>query len=47
MTFPMKHLAIAACAAALLVVGCGGNHTPPVVSMKVLSGSPDYVSGGD
>lgn len=47
MTFPMKHLAIVACAAALLLAGCGGTHTPPVVSMKVLSSSPDYVSGGD
>ena len=32
-------------------IGCGGGSsssgTPPVVSMKVLSGSPDYVSGGD
>src|SRR5659263_108762 len=37
MTFPIKHLAIAACAAALLVAGCGGKGEPPVGSMKVLS----------
>ncbi len=38
---------LAACAAvALLAAGCGSSDLP-AVSMKVLSSSPDYVSGGD
>src|ERR1035437_8661769 len=43
---------LAACAVALLVAGCGSSSdnrsdNRPAVTMKVLSGSPDYVSGGD
>jgi len=44
---------LAACAAVTLVAGCGsGGDSPPAVTipeitMKVLSGPPDYVSGGD